>query len=956
MALILAAVVLGSPTVRKVNITPSKSGYISSRYTSTNAVGKDKQDMMYYSQYGATASYRSAQYEWFNLSKIRANSTILSAKLYKYHDNQAILRDQNNLMTPQRIDKTHRVTLGKMLEQFSETDTYSSNGRKFKQQLILNKVDSTNNINPFDLVLVYNVTDVIGAYVKGEKNYGFSFLGNYNTGGSASTTYYLRSSTQPPRLIVEYLEPGCGNGIIEKGEQCDDGNNASGDGCSAKCTVEKYTYVIPYVGDIDGAVSENWFYFYKVLLDYLDQNKIYSCVTFFPGTMDDTGFFEYIFKGLYSSKYVELVQKGYLGDDREQMMDQLSESEQRDIIKAGRDYYVARMQHVMNTSTIVLPKTYDQIGGRVTDVTKKVLMDLGYNFYFDVYSVPDIRQLNTSVNFDVTQYGVSFTVNGTGRETVFKTPKMIVDELKAFNTSDSHILKINGNPVIPIWTHQQDFEDKATDNKLDEQKWNIFKETIMLLKNDSSIRFVNPRIVYILRHGGSFNFSEKKDTSCVYAVTAQADSENKLGSLAKYAEGAPDAPIKGCTEWSGYGYSWTPENWNVKATLVLNFDRPMVAKNMTIFGDYDACWDRIWLLNSQNGSQLQILNGPDNSCEFTRAINKFTADTVKVETCGWSWSAVDSVQICGEPVTSQNPKTGASVCTWKDCRKGAVSVSTDDSYSSCMEELDIHGFKGTFFLSNMSGLNSNQWAVFKQAFLNGHELGTHTDGHTCWEVNDSVFIDDLTRNRDYIKNWTGAKDVDLVSHAHPCGFFTDKVKSMLATNWTYLSARGYGANNLEQSAPLDFFNLRSINSHEYPGDEFEPPNYFELVNRVESEGKWANLVFHVECDHDGVINYLPLKEIWVDTVGHVVRYIKLRDSANISNYVASGSQIDFNIQSPFTDEIYAQELSIKVTGDKRPSSITVDDTSVSFSYDANSKSAVFSVKFPVNHKVRIRFD
>jgi cysteine-rich repeat protein len=31
---------------------------------------------------------------------------------------------------------------------------------------------------------------------------------------------------------------GCGNGIIEKGEQCDDGNNADGDGCSAHCARE----------------------------------------------------------------------------------------------------------------------------------------------------------------------------------------------------------------------------------------------------------------------------------------------------------------------------------------------------------------------------------------------------------------------------------------------------------------------------------------------------------------------------------------------------------------------------------------------------------------------------------------------------------------------------------------------------------------------------------------------
>ena len=30
----------------------------------------------------------------------------------------------------------------------------------------------------------------------------------------------------------------CGNGTLEPGEQCDDNNNVSGDGCSATCTTE----------------------------------------------------------------------------------------------------------------------------------------------------------------------------------------------------------------------------------------------------------------------------------------------------------------------------------------------------------------------------------------------------------------------------------------------------------------------------------------------------------------------------------------------------------------------------------------------------------------------------------------------------------------------------------------------------------------------------------------------
>jgi cysteine-rich repeat protein len=38
-------------------------------------------------------------------------------------------------------------------------------------------------------------------------------------------------------------EPYCGDGILDPGEECDDGNNIDGDGCDANCTIE------PYCGD-----------------------------------------------------------------------------------------------------------------------------------------------------------------------------------------------------------------------------------------------------------------------------------------------------------------------------------------------------------------------------------------------------------------------------------------------------------------------------------------------------------------------------------------------------------------------------------------------------------------------------------------------------------------------------------------------------------------------------------
>ena len=48
--------------------------------------------------------------------------------------------------------------------------------------------------------------------------------------------------------IIEVPEPYCGDGTIDQGEECDDGNTEDGDGCSSTCTIED-TLPEPYCGD-----------------------------------------------------------------------------------------------------------------------------------------------------------------------------------------------------------------------------------------------------------------------------------------------------------------------------------------------------------------------------------------------------------------------------------------------------------------------------------------------------------------------------------------------------------------------------------------------------------------------------------------------------------------------------------------------------------------------------------
>lgn len=166
-------------------------------------------------------------------------------------------------------------------------------GHHLDAYLTLNSLDSC----PVDPVgrlqlLGTNGTTVLATNSDGGPGYTCGRIWPYtdvDSAAMAAGTYYLRVNESGDNaeiaryfLHVRLIAPGCGNGIIEAPEVCDDGNPNSGDGCSDTCALEPLQVVtlpgapVTIAGRISPSYIRN-----AIQLDVTQDTALYAA-TFSP--------------------------------------------------------------------------------------------------------------------------------------------------------------------------------------------------------------------------------------------------------------------------------------------------------------------------------------------------------------------------------------------------------------------------------------------------------------------------------------------------------------------------------------------------------------------------------------------------------------------------------------------------------------------------------------------------
>jgi oligosaccharide reducing-end xylanase len=259
------------------------------------------------------------------------------------------------------------------------------------------------------------------------------------------------------------------------------------------------------------------------------------------------------------------------------------------------------------------------------------------------------------------------------------------------------------------------------------------------------------------------------------------------------------------------------------------------------------------------------------------------------------------------------------IMRWRDNRAGAVSVTFDDGYVSQYTTgahlLNARNFKGTFFLvADVDFLGSLE--AWQNIAEQGHEIGSHTVSHPALtQLSETELREELSQSQEAIN--LNIPTQSCLTLAYPYGYYDEFVQEI--TSEYYIAGRGvwpplnhYPGGSYD---PVDFFAIGSF-SFDYPSlttfEELE--NY---LDSAEEHNAWFVPHIHVIEGPEYLevlsqfLDELLARDIWVDTLGTIVRYMREKMSSTLTIISESDSEITLSLTHSLDNSIYNVPLTIR---------------------------------------------
>jgi peptidoglycan/xylan/chitin deacetylase (PgdA/CDA1 family) len=255
---------------------------------------------------------------------------------------------------------------------------------------------------------------------------------------------------------------------------------------------------------------------------------------------------------------------------------------------------------------------------------------------------------------------------------------------------------------------------------------------------------------------------------------------------------------------------------------------------------------------------------------------------------------------------------------WANNKAGAISLTFDDgkisNYTLGAPALNARGFKGTFYIitarADGDPTYSMSWDQLRNLANQGHEIGSHTISHPyLTQLSLSQMQAEIGGSKAVIDAQITTQK--CLSIAYPYGNFNGTAESVAQTY--YIAARSTACDF--NNTPYDFYAMRACE------DTLSLAEMKAKTDAAEQTGAWL-VTFHHALDGlsygywtiDILINYLDYlktKNLWVNTISSVTKYIKERAAAAISLVSSSNDKIVLNLTDSLDDTIYNEPLTIR---------------------------------------------
>jgi hypothetical protein len=288
-----------------------------------------------------------------------------------------------------------------------------------------------------------------------------------------------------------------------------------------------------------------------------------------------------------------------------------------------------------------------------------------------------------------------------------------------------------------------------------------------------------------------------------------------------------------------------------------------------------------------------------------------------------NWLAITSLAGIMIAVTSRAGAGGVvnppyEIGTWRGFRAAAISYTFDDDcanqYAVAVPMFNAKGFKLTLFTvtSWVPG-----WTKVQNAASYGHEIASHTVTHpTLSGLTAAQQTNELSNSQSAINaNVTNQKCVTL---AYPnCVEGNEQI-----TGTYYIAARGCSGQVVPKT-PANFLNISSFVCGSL-GSVQTLAHFITQANAAANANGWCVYLIH-GIDNDGGYSPLPSATLqasvdyfstnqskyWVETFGNVVRYIRERNNASVTETTNSGDSITLQVTGPLDDSIYDYPITLR---------------------------------------------